>query len=73
MQMETEAFLTWHAGEVAPAGTYARIDDQSYRLVQHKLKGPLPASFDGHVAVYCACSRVILPVRAVERLSQSRS
>lgn len=64
MRDETEAFLLWQAGEVAPAGTYARIDDRSYRLVQQKLAGPLPASFDGHVALYRACVRVMLPARA---------
>jgi len=61
---EVEAYFIWQAGEVAPAGAYARIDDRSYRLVQHKLAGPLPASFDGHVAIYRACVRMMLSASA---------
>ncbi len=43
----------WKAGEIVPAGAYARIDDRSYRLVILEQAGPLPATFDGHVALYC--------------------
>ena len=48
----------WKAGEVVPAGTYVRVDDRSYRPVVLNQEGPLPATFDGHVALYCtsACA-----------------
>lgn len=48
----------WKAGEVVPVGTYVRVDDQSYRSVILDQEGPLPATFDGHVAMYCtsACT-----------------
>ena len=48
----------WKAGEVVPAGTYVRVDDRSYRAVILDLEGPRPATFDGHVALYCtsACA-----------------
>ena len=45
----------WKAGEVVPAGTYVRIDDGSYRLVTLDREGPLPPSFDAHIALYCVC------------------
>jgi hypothetical protein len=43
----------WKAGEVVPAGTYVRVDDRSYRAVTLEREEPLPATFDGHVALYC--------------------
>ncbi len=43
----------WRAGEVVPTGTYVRVDDQSYHPVILDQDGPLPATFDGHVALYC--------------------
>ena len=48
----------WRAGEVVPAGTYVRVDDLSYHAVILDQDGPLPATFDGHVAMYCtsACA-----------------
>jgi hypothetical protein len=48
----------WKAGQVVPAGTYVRVDDQSYRTVILNQEGPLPATFDGHIAFYCtsACT-----------------
>ncbi len=49
----------WKAGEVVPAGTYVRIDDESYRKVTLQQTGPLPASFDGHVAYYRAAARFL--------------
>lgn len=51
----------WQAGSIVPAGTYVRIDDQSYKPIVLAAGGPLPATFDGHVARYrvagvtCAC------------------
>lgn len=46
----------WKAGDIVPAGVYARVDDQSYHLVVLEQEGALPASFDGHRAWYCASS-----------------
>jgi len=38
------------AGHTAPAGTYRQVETgQEVRLDQD---GPLPAAFDGHIAVY---------------------
>lgn len=44
----------WQAGEIVPAGTYTRVDDLSYRLVILEQEGALPATFDGHIALYCS-------------------
>ena len=44
----------WKAGEVVPAGTYVRDDDRSYRTVILEQRGRLPATFDGHIALYSA-------------------
>jgi hypothetical protein len=46
----------WKAGETVAAGIYARVDDHSYHLVILEQEGPLPASFDGHTAWYCAAT-----------------
>lgn len=43
----------WTAGEMVPAGAYARVDDRSYRVVVLEQAGPLPTTFDGHTAFYC--------------------
>lgn len=54
----------YQAGERVPAGTYLRIDDDSFHRVSLLTAGPLPASFDGHVALYraaaapCVCERL---------------
>jgi len=51
----------YEAGEVVPAGDYTRVDDRSFRHVALIQRGPLPPSFDGHIALYrsaaapCAC------------------
>ncbi len=58
---EPEEFLIWHAGEMAPAGTYVRVDDRSYRRVTLSEEGLLPASFDGHVALYRALASISAP------------
>ena len=53
----------YEAGEVVPAGDYTRVDDRSFRHVALLQRGPLPPSFDGHIALYrsaaapCACER----------------
>lgn len=44
----------WKAGDIVPAGAYARVDDQSYHVVLLEQAGRLPATFDGHLALYCA-------------------
>lgn len=52
----------YQAGEVVPAGEYARVDDGSFRRLVLDRTGPLPATFDGHVAEYrdaatsCTCA-----------------
>ena len=40
------------AGHPAPAGRYRRVDRPAQRLVVLQGAEVLPASFDGHVAVY---------------------
>lgn len=58
LQCEECQMPLWKAGEVVPEGTYVRVDDRSYRAVILNQEGPLPATFDGHVALYCtsACA-----------------
>lgn len=46
----------WKAGEIVRAGTYARVDDKSYQTITLDQEGPLPATFDGHVALYCTAA-----------------
>lgn len=53
MQCEECQMPLWKAGEVVPAGTYVCVDDRSYRAVTLQQEDPLPATFDGHVALYC--------------------
>lgn len=68
-QCEECGVRTFQAGEHAPAGAYARIDDGSFQPVILATAGPLPASFDGHRALYrvaaatCACERRGAPAR----------
>lgn len=53
----------YQAGERVLPGTYLRVDDGSFQRVSLSATGPLPASFDGHVALYriaaapCVCER----------------
>lgn len=54
MKCEECQQLLWAAGEIVPAGIYTRVDDRSYRLVVLEAEGPLPATFDGHRALYCS-------------------
>jgi hypothetical protein len=58
--MQYDEYLTplWKAGEIVPAGTYVRVDDRSYKVVTLQQKGPLPATFDGHVALYYASTPI---------------
>ncbi len=51
------------AGDQVPAGSYLRVDDGSFHRLDLAAAGPLPASFDGHIAQYrvasapCVCQR----------------
>lgn len=55
--------LLYRVGEVVSAGTYIRVDDESFHRVVLAEAGHLPPSFDGHIAVYrlamapCICER----------------
>ena len=63
MRMQCEECQTtlWKAGEMAPAGRYLRLGDDSQRVLVLEQSGFLPAAFDGHIALYhqagflCAC------------------
>ncbi len=63
MQCDECGIALYTVGEIVPAGVYVRVDDGSFRKVTLERKGPLPASFDGHIAQYrgmagsCACER----------------
>lgn len=58
----------YRAGDRVPAGTYVRVDDWSFHPVSLSAAGPLPPSFDGHIAFYrvagasCACERNLMSV-----------
>jgi hypothetical protein len=56
MNAEEHDIQIWRAGDVVPAGTYLRVDDHSYRVIILNEQGHLPASCDGHVALYCRAS-----------------
>lgn len=53
----------FQAGQRVPAGIYLRVDDGSFQRLRLVSSGILPASFDGHIALYraaaapCACER----------------
>ncbi len=53
----------YQAGEYVSAGDYLRVDDGSFQRVRLSAMEQLPASFDGHIALYraaaapCACER----------------
>ena len=63
MRCEECGSPVWRAGEIAPAGTYLRIDRAPYQRVRLLVDGPLPATFDGHSALYrtagitCSCMK----------------
>lgn len=54
MRCEECGMPLWQAGEVVPAGLYQRVDDEAHSVVTLEQAGPLPASLDGHVALYHA-------------------
>lgn len=66
----------YEAGEMAPPGVYARVDDGTFRQVTLERAGPLPPSYDGHVAWYraaaapCRCEHCAA-VAAVERANET--
>ena len=64
---EEYQMLVWKAGEIVPAGTYVRIDDLSYRIITLDCEGPLPATFDGHVALYSFFPTVYSGVKSSEQ------
>lgn len=53
----------FQAGERVAAGDYLRVDDGSFQRLRLVSVGRLPASLDGHIALYrtaaapCACER----------------
>jgi hypothetical protein len=53
MNAEEYGVRLWQAGDSVPAGTYLRVDNNSFRVVVLKQDDRLPASYDGHVALYC--------------------
>lgn len=59
----------YQAGERVPSGAYLRVDDGSFQTVRLSSEAVLPASFDGHVALYraaaaaCACERCHVAAR----------
>ncbi len=63
----------WKAGEIVAAGAYARVDDRSYRVVILEQAGPLPASFDGHTALYCPSTcRCAVRARSLQENNAAR-
>lgn len=68
----------FQAGEVAPPGAYVRVDDESFRRVEVGAGERLPASYDGHIALYrlaaspCACQlRRRLPLQRAATQEES--
>lgn len=65
----------YRAGDQVPAGTYLRVGDGSFHRLSLPAAGPLPASFDGHVAQYraaaapCVCQRQRTEEDQIVRLS----
>lgn len=75
MSFDDSGVTLYQAGEVVAAGYYARVDDGSYHLVLLAQSGPLPPSFDGHVALYRAAGspafRLAEPTDGVEVPAES--
>lgn len=61
MRCEECGSRVWQAGDMVPAGTYVRVDNTSYKVIDLRESAQLPPSFDGHVALYrdaaavCSC------------------
>lgn len=60
MDIEENGMQLWQAREYVPAGIYLRVDDHSYRAIVLEQPGPLPASYDGHIAHYCQAPAMCL-------------
>lgn len=60
MNAEEHGVHVWRAGDIVPAGTYLRVDNNSFRTIVLTQEGRLPASYDGHVALYCRSPAVCL-------------
>ncbi len=54
MRCEECGLPLWQAGGVVPTGMYMRMDDEAHSVVTLDHAGALPASLDGHVALYHA-------------------
>jgi len=66
MWSEEDHTEIWKAGDIAPAGTYIRLDNHSFHRVVLLREEPLPASCDGQVAWYAlAPQRLPLPGKKV--------
>lgn len=61
----------YQAGERVAGGTYLRVDDNSFMRLVVSAGDALPASFDGHVALYrvaaapCVCERTLRETETV--------
>lgn len=68
----------YEAGEVVPAGAYMRVDDGMLRQIVLECAGPLPPSYDGHIAWYraaaapCRCDRCAAVAALRERQASER-
>ncbi len=71
---ECQASL-WRAGEAVPPGVYVRIDTSPNVTVIVLPDEHLPASFDGHVALYrrsgCRCTRACQPVAETPKVEHA--
>jgi hypothetical protein len=72
MSYDESGVTVYQAGEVVPAGYYARVDDGSYHLVLLEQAGALPPSFDGHVAFYRAARCPTLPPAEMAEVATER-
>lgn len=65
----------YRAGERVPEGTYLRVDDGSFERITRAGDDVLPASYDGHVALYrqatalCACDHTSCRLQAGSALA----
>lgn len=60
MNIEEHGAHVWQAGDIVPAGIYLRVDDASFRVVNLEQEDRLPASYDGHVALYRRASAICI-------------
>lgn len=62
----------WRAGEPAPPGNYVRIDSPAQEVIALRPGESLPASFDGHIAVYRPSGRTCCYTCAPSDLRSTR-